>query len=109
MQALVWIADSLGQQPLAWSPPDGYPDVAASWQSAGGTLGRWNTHLSLAAHWWPDELTQPPLRSLLPDRLPRTHGALVDALAQATRLPHPGARRTGRRSSASSGARRPTR
>lgn len=82
MQALVWIADGLGQQPLAWSPPDGYPDVASSWQSAGVTLGRWNTHLSLAAHWWPDELTQPPLRSLLPDRLPRTHGALVDTLAQ---------------------------
>jgi Protein of unknown function (DUF1800) len=82
MQALVWIADGLGQQPLAWSPPDGYPDVATSWQSAGATLARWNTHLSLAAHWWPDELTQPPLRSLLPDRLPRTHGALVDTLAQ---------------------------
>jgi uncharacterized protein (DUF1800 family) len=43
MQALVWIANSLGQQPLAWSQPDGFPDVAASWQSAGGTLGRWNT------------------------------------------------------------------
>lgn len=82
IQALVWIADNLGQQPLAWSPPDGYPDVAADWQSAGGTLGRWNTHLSLAHHWWPDELTQPPVRSLLPDQLPRTHGALVDALAR---------------------------
>lgn len=82
MQALVWISDGLGQQPLAWSPPDGYPDVALSWQSAGGTLARWNTHLSLAAHWWPKELRQPPLRELLPRRLPRTHGALVDALAK---------------------------
>lgn len=82
MQSLVWIADSLGQQPMAWSPPDGYPDTAADWQSAGGTLGRWNTHLSLAAHWWPDELTQPDLRELLPARLPTSHGALVDALAQ---------------------------
>jgi uncharacterized protein (DUF1800 family) len=82
IQALGWIADSLGQQPLAWSPPDGYPDVAASWQSAGGTLSRWNTHLSLAAHWWPKSLTQPPLKSLLPNRLPSTHGDLVDALAK---------------------------
>ena len=82
MQALVWISDSLGQQPLAWSPPDGYPDAALSWQSAGGTLGRWNTHLSLAAHWWPKELKQPPLRDLLPRRLPKTYGALVEALAQ---------------------------
>jgi hypothetical protein len=82
MQALVWVAEELGQQPLAWSPPDGYPDEAASWQSAGGTLSRWNTHLSLAAHWWPDSLSQKPLRSLVPDRLPKTHGALVDALAK---------------------------
>jgi uncharacterized protein (DUF1800 family) len=82
IQALVWIADELGQQPLAWSPPDGYPDEAVSWQSAGGTLSRWNTHLSLAAHWWPDSLTQPHLRSLLPDRLPKTHGDLVDVLAK---------------------------
>ena len=81
MQALVWVADGMGQQPLAWSPPDGFPDEAVAWQSAGGTLGRWNTHLSLASHWWPDTLRQPPLRSLLPKRLPRTHGALVDALA----------------------------
>ena len=44
--------------------------------------GRWNTHLSLAAHWWPSTLTQPPLRSLLPNRLPTTHGDLVDALAK---------------------------
>lgn len=82
IQALVWISDGLGQQPLAWSPPDGYPDEAVSWQSAGGTLSRWNTHLSLAAHWWPSTLTQPPLRSLLPNRLPDTHGDLVDALAK---------------------------
>ena len=82
MRALVWVADSLGQQPLAWSPPDGFPDEASAWQSAGGTLSRWNTHLSLAAHWWPDTLRQAPLRSLLPNRLPRTHGALVDELAQ---------------------------
>ena len=82
MGDLYWVASDLGHLPLAWSPPDGYPDEAVAWQSAGGTLGRWNTHLSLAAHWWPDALRQPPLRKLLPDRLPRTHGDYVDALAQ---------------------------
>jgi len=84
VRALVWVAEGMGQQPLAWSPPDGFPDEAVAWQSAGGTLGRWNTHLSLASHWWPSSLRQPPLRSLLPNRLPETHGGLVDALA--TRL-----------------------
>jgi len=82
MGDLYWVASDLGHLPLAWGPPDGYPDEAVAWQSAGGTLARWNTHLSLAAHWWPDDLRQPALRKLLPDRLPKTHGAYVDALAQ---------------------------
>ena len=81
MRALNWISSDLGHAPLAWSPPNGYPDEAAAWQSAGTTLGRWNTHLSLAAHWWPSALRQPALRKLLPDRLPATYGGFVDALA----------------------------
>jgi hypothetical protein len=38
--------------------------------------------MSLAAHWWPDQLRLPNLRQLLPRRLPRTHGKLVDDLAR---------------------------
>jgi uncharacterized protein (DUF1800 family) len=82
IEALNWVSSDLGNAPLAWSPPDGYPDEAIAWQSAGTTLGRWNMHLSLAAHWWPTALVQPPLRKLLPDRLPVTYGGLVDALAK---------------------------
>lgn len=81
LTALGWVAESVGQAPMAWHPPNGYPDVATAWQSAGGTLQRWNMHLSLAAHWWPRELRTPAPRSLLPAALPATHGALVDALA----------------------------
>jgi uncharacterized protein (DUF1800 family) len=82
MRALTWITSDLGQRPLAWNPPDGYPDEAAAWQSAGTTLGRWNRHLSFAAHWWPETLQQPALRKLLPAKLPRTYGDFVDVLAQ---------------------------
>jgi len=82
MQALYWISGDLGHAPLAWNPPDGYPDEAASWQSAGTTLGRWNTHLSLAAHWWPTALRQPGLRKLLPTNLPNTYGDFVDTLSK---------------------------
>jgi uncharacterized protein (DUF1800 family) len=82
MEGLYWMLDDLGNAPLAWAPPNGYPDVAAAWASAGGTLGRWNSHMSLAAHWWPDQLTRPPLRSFLPSTLPATHGELVEALAK---------------------------
>jgi hypothetical protein len=40
-------------------------------------------HMSLAAHWWPSALVLPDLRNnLLPNRLPRTHGGLVDTLAK---------------------------
>jgi hypothetical protein len=82
MAGLYWMTEGLGDAPLAWGPPNGYPDVADAWRSAGGSLARWNMHQSLAAHWWPKALRRPDLRSLLPRRLPRTHGAAVDALAR---------------------------
>ena len=86
--ALYWIVNSMGMAPMAWSPPNGYPDVAAAWQSASGTLGRWNAHLLLAAAWWPDPktLSYPVPRSWLPATLPATYGGLVDVLSQ--RLVH---------------------
>ncbi len=82
IQGLYWMIGDLAQAPMAWSPPNGYPDDAASWRSAGGTLGRWNMHMSLAAHWWPDSLVLPPLRNLLGTVNPKTHGELVDLLAK---------------------------
>jgi uncharacterized protein (DUF1800 family) len=85
LRALYWTLDTLGHAPLRWSQPDGYPDVAAAWASPAGYLGRWNTHLNLAAGWHPKQLTRPAslLKHLVPT-LPATHGGLVDALA--TRL-----------------------
>src|SRR5215203_5221024 len=41
VRQLYWLSGSLGHPPLGWHPPDGYPDVADSWRSAGGTLTRW--------------------------------------------------------------------
>ena len=65
-----------------WSPPNGYPDVAAAWASPSAFLMRCNSHLNLAAGWYPNQLTRPAdlLKSLVP-ALPATYGALVDALA----------------------------
>jgi uncharacterized protein (DUF1800 family) len=82
MYGLYWMLSELGDAPMAWSQPNGYADVADAWRSAGGLLSRWNAHMSLAAHWWPDELRGPNLRALLPRRLPSTHGRLVDDLAR---------------------------
>lgn len=81
MRGLYWMSEDLGNAPAGWHQPNGYPDTADAWASAGGTLGRWNTHISLAAHWWPKDLVLPPLRKLLPQTLPATYGAFVDALA----------------------------
>ena len=83
LQAVYWQLTDLRNAPLAWDPPNGYPDVATSWQAADTALGRWNTHQSLAAAWWPNRqmLSIPQSRALLPATLPTTYGALVDALS----------------------------
>ena len=81
VEALHWMLLDMGHAPLAWAPPNGYPDVALAWQSAAGSLARWNAHLDIAARWWPKTLTGPKLTSLLPARLPRTHGHLLDQLS----------------------------
>lgn len=82
LRTLHWMVTEIGQAPFAWGLPDGYPDDGVSWLSAGSTLNRWNRHLSLAAHWGADELPMPPLRALLPAKLPTTYGSMLDALSK---------------------------
>jgi hypothetical protein len=79
MLHLYWMTGDVGHPPLGWHPPNGYPDVAPAWASPSMSLGRWNAHMSLAAHWWPTSLAAPPAVAK-PDPLPATLGALVDAL-----------------------------
>jgi hypothetical protein len=45
---------AVGNAPLAWGPPNGYPDVAAAWRSANTMLTLWQLHLGLASDFWPD-------------------------------------------------------
>lgn len=80
-----------GNAPYRWSPPNGFPDVAAAWASPSAFLMKCNLHLNLAAGWYPSQLTRPAnlLKSLVPV-VPATFGALVDSLAvrlTGTRLP----------------------
>ena len=80
---VTWLLGQIGQAPLGWNLPDGYPDTAAAWQGAGGTLGRWNAHLGLVGGWWSEGalVFQADLPTyLLGVRKPVTRGALVDAL-----------------------------
>ncbi|GAB3242562.1 hypothetical protein GCM10027456_10470 [Kineosporia babensis] len=82
IESLHWMILDMGHAPLYWGPPNGYPDVAAAWQSPAGTLARWNAHLDIAARWWPKTLTGPALTTLIPSPRPATHGALINALAE---------------------------
>ncbi|GAA3945690.1 DUF1800 domain-containing protein [Actinoplanes auranticolor] len=82
VQALYWMAQEAGQAPLAWAPPNGYPDVATAWASPSGHLMRWNMHLNVAAGWWPNTLVRPAnLMTGLIGTLPSTYGGLIDAVA----------------------------
>jgi len=82
LRKLLWTLQGLGQAPMGWPRPDGYPDVAAAWSSASTTLLRWNLHLAVLGGWRYPTLTRSAPRSLLPAKLPTTYGAYVDALAK---------------------------
>jgi hypothetical protein len=73
----------MGHSPMAWGTPDGYPDVAAAWQSAAASLARWNAHLNIISRAWPKTLTGPSVKTLVPKRLPATHGEMLDVLARS--------------------------
>ncbi len=72
----------IGHAPIAWGLPNGYPDVAAAWQSPAASLARWNAHLNIISKAWPKTLTGPSVTTLVPKKLPATHGEMLDVLAQ---------------------------
>ncbi len=84
LSGLYWLLSQMGHAPLSWPLPDGYPDVAEAWLSAGGMMRRWNAHLGLVGGWWTDGMTMPAPTTLLGATPPATIGAVIDALA--TRL-----------------------
>lgn len=47
-----WLSTDVGQRPLDWPAPNGYPDVAGAWRSPGTLLTVWEQHLGLVGGWW---------------------------------------------------------
>jgi hypothetical protein len=84
LSGLYWLLSQMGHAPLGWPLPDGYPDVAEAWLSAGGMMRRWNAHVGLVGGWWTDGMTMPAASTLLGATPPSTIGGVIDALA--TRL-----------------------
>ena len=76
---LYWSLDEVGQRPLGWAPPNGYPDVAGAWASAGSMLQVWNRHRGLVQGWWKG-LTYTKPEDLVPTR--GSAGSYVDALCE---------------------------
>jgi hypothetical protein len=87
IRELQWMCSDVGQPPLAWHAPNGYPDTAAAWSSTTSTLGRWNVHMTLAGQWWPKKLHYTKVSSLVPKPTPKTYGHLVDGLVAALNVP----------------------
>ena len=81
LRGLLWLTGTFGQAPMGWPAPNGYPDVAAAWGGASGTINRWNFHLSLAGKWVLKAMPRPDLSTWIPSPLPTTYAGLVDALA----------------------------
>jgi uncharacterized protein (DUF1800 family) len=85
LEGLYWMIEGLGDLPMGWIPPNGYPDYADAWRSAGITLGRWNMHVSMAQGWWPASMLKVPedwVPRLLGDKLPKTWGGVIDTLSK---------------------------
>ncbi|GIF49057.1 uncharacterized protein (DUF1800 family) [Asanoa ferruginea] len=79
IEGLYYMTQRFGNAPLAWVPPNGYPDVAAAWRSAHATLALWNAHRSLIEG-WERGLSYPKAEGLVGKR-PATTGPYLDSLA----------------------------
>jgi uncharacterized protein (DUF1800 family) len=84
VDALYYLTNNLGQAPLTWGPPDGFPDIAEAWGSAHATLGMWNSHRSLVLG-GAKGLTYPKPESFVGVE-PANVGAYLDTISQ--RLVH---------------------
>lgn len=79
VNSLVWQCRGMGQQPMAWSQPDGFPERAETWLSTATTLNRWSTSRYLVEGWGTGDLVRPDLATyLFGSTSPKTYGEMVD-------------------------------
>ncbi len=79
LQSLHWMSSSVGQVPLDWSAPNGYPAVASAWRSSGSLLNLWSYHRGLAQNWY-DGFADITPESLYGAAKPRTSGEAITQL-----------------------------
>ncbi|MDQ4008373.1 MAG: DUF1800 domain-containing protein, partial [Actinomycetota bacterium] len=78
--ATAWHTDFMGQRPFDWPRPDGPPDVADAWTSAGRMLNSWSIHRNLAGG-WTSGATYRSFEDWLPP-LPASLDAVVDHVSR---------------------------
>jgi hypothetical protein len=78
--AIAWHTDFMGQRPFDWPRPDGPPDVADAWTSAGRMLNSWSIHRTLAGGWTSGATYRRP-ESWLPP-LPASLDTVVDHISR---------------------------
>ena len=81
IETLYWVVGQNGHAPLAWPPPNGYPDVAAAWNTAGNLVNRWTMHRGLTNRWWASGMVQASPTELVDMPAGMTAAQWVDALS----------------------------
>lgn len=82
LRQVIWALLQMGNQPMGWPAPNGFPDTAEAWATTSTTLRRWNFHDGAVAGWGVGPLPRLAPRALLATKAPTTYGGLVDALAK---------------------------
>ncbi|HEX2904192.1 MAG TPA: DUF1800 domain-containing protein [Jatrophihabitans sp.] len=91
LPGLRWMSQTVGQVPLDWTAPNGYPDVATAWRSSSALIWLWEFHRGFAQSWW-DGFPAIDLTALYPTPPPATSGQAITALSvQLTGSPLPAA------------------
>jgi uncharacterized protein (DUF1800 family) len=79
LPGLHWMSSAVSNTPLDWLPPNGYPDVATAWRSAGSILQLWQYHRGFVQGWW-DGFTKLDPVTLYGAVAPLTSGQAIDLL-----------------------------
>jgi hypothetical protein len=80
LPTLHWTTVGVGNAPIDWLEPDGYPDLAANWRSPGTLLKLWASHLATVGGSY-SGLKAPDLSALY-GGTPTTSGDAVDMLTR---------------------------
>jgi hypothetical protein len=81
LAVLHWMSGAVGQTPLDWPAPNGYPDLAASWRSSGTLVNLWTYHRGFVQNWW-HGLVAPTPEAHYGGVTPATSGAAITLLTR---------------------------